>query len=131
MTAGSGEMPEDDLAGSVGYCGIICGICIHARKGCKGCRAGGGEDDCYQRKCSVEKGFDGCWQCDAFPCDNGFFADDAWKGLCIGSIQVIKEHGISRYVDLMAAEHQQLDFGTCRFMNPEDIKRKLLGESKE
>lgn len=57
--------PEKDLA----LCGLACALCSHAD--CPGCKARGcGEaDDCAVYRCATEKGLDGCYQCDAFPCE--------------------------------------------------------------
>lgn len=33
-------MSNKDLIDSVAYCGLVCGVCAHASKGCIGCRSG-------------------------------------------------------------------------------------------
>lgn len=99
-------MDEREQVRTVAYCGLVCGVCVNAaaeKGGCVGCRRGGGAEDCYQRKCCVEHEFVGCWQCQCFRCDKGFFADEAWRGLCIGSVQCIKERGIEGYVEALVS----------------------------
>jgi len=55
---------EKDLA----LCGLACVLC--GCEDCPGCRARGckGSGDCTVYRCATEKGLDGCYQCDAFPC---------------------------------------------------------------
>ena len=51
-------------------CGLACAVCSE-NASCAGCRDGGcaGKDWCQNRRCCLEKGFAGCWECGAFPCD--------------------------------------------------------------
>jgi len=117
---------------TVAYCGLVCGVCRNAvQKGCKGCRSGGGDEDCYQRKCCIKNGLDGCWQCEKFSCNKGFFADadKAWRGLCIGSVQCIKDYGIESYVDrLVSRLGKDVEYGDYRFRDPQEIKTMLCGD---
>ena len=116
---------------NVAYCGLVCGVCKHTEKGCPGCRNGGGDESCHQRACCVENALDGCWQCDGFPCDKGFFADDAWKGLCIGSIQCIKDMGREAFVERVeSGMGQSVEYGDYRFKSAEDV-RTLLNDSEK
>jgi hypothetical protein len=52
------------------YCGLACGLCSHG-EGCAGCRNGGCEQRewCRVQSCCREKGYNGCWECAAFPCE--------------------------------------------------------------
>ena len=125
-------MPEQRLAETVGYCGLLCGVCSHSFKGCKGCRDGGGSPECFQRTCCTDRQIEGCWQCADFPCDKGFFADDAWKGLCLGCVQCIKDKGIEAFAEL-AAEcfGKVVDYGDYRHRDPEQIRSMLCQDSIE
>jgi len=116
-------MTEHDLSQTVAPCGIICGICTHRVVGkCPGCAGGGGDDDCIQRICSREKGHAGCWECDDFPCDRGFFADEAWRGFNIGSVQAIRDLGMAEYIRrAVAVLGRHVDIGEYRFKTPEEI----------
>ncbi len=120
------DMTNDNLIATVAYCGLVCGVCVHGaaeREGCAGCRKGGGSKDCHQRRCCLEKGLDGCWECESFPCDQGFFGDDAWRGLCIGSVQCVREHGLAGYVDrLVARAGRSIELGDYRHKTPEEIR---------
>lgn len=126
------DVTNDNLVPTVAYCGLVCGVCVHAtadREQCAGCRNGGGAKDCHQRICCVEKGLDGCWECETFPCDQGFFGDDAWRGLCIGSVQCIKAHGLEGYVDrLVARVGRSVELGDYRHKTPEEVQQLLCGE---
>lgn len=54
------------------YCGLAC--CLCGKSGtCAGCRSDGctEKDWCQNRKCCIEKGISGCWECDRFPCGAG------------------------------------------------------------
>ena len=55
---------EKDLA----MCGLACVLC--SVTDCPGCKARGcaGASDCSVYRCATEKGLDGCYQCDDFPC---------------------------------------------------------------
>ena len=123
-------MTNKELAETVAYCGLACGLCGNTSKGCKGCSSNGGAADCHQRACCLEKGFDGCWQCEHFPCDKGFYADDAWKGLCIASVQCVKDNGLQAYVDLLTSRlGTDVDYGDYRFKDAEEIRTIFCGDS--
>ena len=128
-------MAERELVDSVAYCGLVCGVCRNAtpeKEGCIGCRSGGGAEDCYQRKCCVKNGFDGCWECKDFPCDNGFFAvaDEVWGGLCRGCVQSIRNNGIESYVDLVVSRMGDVvEYGDYRFRNEQEIVTMLSGDA--
>lgn len=116
---------------TVAYCGLVCGVCKNAtpEKGrCVGCRHGGGDADCHQRKCCTERGLDGCWQCEEFPCGEGFFADDekAWRGIAIGSVQSVQDCGIDRYVDRVVSRlGKVVEYGDYRHKDPHQIRAML------
>jgi len=115
-------MDERELAQSVAPCGLVCGVCRHARNGCKGCRDGGGSAECHQRACAAAKGLDGCWQCGEFPCEEGFFVDDAWKGLCIASVRAVKAEGPARCAERVASRlGRVVEYGDYRFKDPAEI----------
>ena len=120
-----------ELTSTVAYCGLVCGVCRNAvEKRCAGCRNGGGNKNCYQKKCCVEKGLDGCWQCEEFPCDNGFFADSnkMWRGLCVGSAQCIQDYGLEGYVDRMVSRlGNDVDYLEYKFKDIQEIKSVLCG----
>jgi hypothetical protein len=114
----------------IAYCGLDCPTCVHSnkeREACAGCHQGGGAADCYQRKCCEERGLNGCWQCDEFPCSQGFFGDKVWRGLCVGCCEVIRKVGKDRYARLVREKMgEQVELGDYRFKTTRDIEKTLL-----
>ena len=117
-------MAEADLVDLVGYCGLACNVCMGA---CP-CKASleHGDQDCFQRKCCIEKGIDGCWQCEVFPCNEGYFASVEWRGLCIACVQCIKQEGIDGFVSL-AKSNLDPDYGLHRQRSASEVREALHG----
>lgn len=53
----------------IAYCGLACCVCSENNK-CVGCQSGGCDIHgwCKNHNCCREKGLNGCWECDDFPC---------------------------------------------------------------
>jgi len=51
------------------YCGLACCVCGE-NETCAGCRNAGckNKEWCKHFNCCKEKGLNGCWECDEFPC---------------------------------------------------------------
>jgi len=123
-------MEQEKGIEKIGYCGLVCGICSHAAGACQGCRDGGGDAGCIQRKCCLVKGLAGCWECDEFPCGKGFFGDDAWKGLCVGFCRAIREVGAGECADrARTVLGSPVDYGNYRHRTPGEIQALLQRES--
>lgn len=78
-----------DRQKGMAYCGLACSLCCVAN--CPGCRSGGCSDKdwCKNYLCCKEKGLEGCWVCEDFPCQ-GTMLDK----LRIRSFaEFIKQHG--------------------------------------
>ena len=121
-------MAHSELADTVAYCGLVCGLCKGAQEGCEGCRKGGGDAECHQRACCLERGIEGCWLCEDLPCDSGFFADEAWRGLCIGLVQCIRERGMEQFVSLVEARLEKVvDYGEYRHKTEQEVLAMLRG----
>ena len=119
-------MTNKELASTVSYCGLLCGVCIHPCEG-RGCKSGGGLEGCVHRECCVERKLEGCWECPDFPCEKGFFGEKAWRGLNIGCAETIKEKGIEVYVSLVTSSFgDPVDYGDYRFKDPNEIKILLI-----
>ncbi len=56
---------EKDMA----LCGLACVLC--SEENCPGCKARGCKEvgDCSVYQCAAKKGLEGCYECDAFPCE--------------------------------------------------------------
>ena len=118
----------NDLVNTLAPCGLICGLCANAstsKGGCVGCADGGGNPDCEQRKCTVLKQITGCWECDDFPCDKGYLAvaNVEWRGMCIASIQSIRHHSVSRFIDEMMKRFSDgIEYRKYRYKSPEECE---------
>ena len=120
-------MTPRDQDEKVAYCGLVCSVCCHAHKGCPGCRAGGGDEHCHQRKCCAEFGLEGCWQCQRFPCGEGYFADEAWSGLCIALVCMVRVVGRQKLAARVESKlGATIDYGEHRFKDPQEIEALLL-----
>lgn len=120
-------MSREELAEAVGYCGLVCGLCTHAFHGCVGCKHGGGDEECHQQACCVESELAGCWACDRFPCGEGYFVDPAWRGLCIGCVQAVRDEGLEAFVRRLRARWgEEIDYGAYRFKAPQAIRQMLF-----
>ena len=122
-------MTEQDLVKTIAYCGLVCSLCKGACK--PDCRGGAGPKDCYQRDCCKKKGFNGCWQCEDFPCQHGFFEEgNEYRGICLGSIQCIKDFGPQKYLDLTVKNlGQVIDYGDYTHLDPEKAKQMLCRDT--
>jgi len=75
-------MTIQELANSIGYCGLICKLCHEADR-CGGCKSETNccgrhlsEGGCFQYNCCVGKGLNGCWECEEGPCDKDMFSEE-------------------------------------------------------
>jgi len=78
-------------------CGLICGLCKDIHIECKGCRNGGGDQNCFQLNCCKTKDIAGCWECESFPCGDGYLGDEKWRGITAGFAKCIKIVGPERF----------------------------------
>lgn len=93
-------MKYQDIINNIAYCGLVCPLdsCF---KNCTGCKQGPGcgDENCYHKSCCIEKSLRGCFECDSFPCSNGYFSDkNNSKGQFTGCIKYIQEVGLEKYV---------------------------------
>lgn len=86
------------------YCGLDCDSCEYKDKNnCKGCIASNGEPfhgECAVVKCSKEKNYDGCWECDELlSCGKGFYkSDNDGARACKAQAMFIKNHGKEEFL---------------------------------
>ena len=73
------------------------------------------------------RGPDRCWQCDEFPCDKGMYGQEEWRGLGIGSVECIKEHGLERYVAILRSRFGDVvEFEPYRSKSPRQVKASVV-----
>ena len=111
------------LRDTVAYCGLICGVCPGA--GQCDCRTAPKPEEagCYQRNCCIEKGINGCWACENFPCDKRYFGAEhgGWRGLCVASVEYARKHGLTALVDLVVRKHgSRMDHSPYMRKTPEE-----------
>ena len=116
----------------VAPCGIYCGICpvYIADKGnieslkegiaaafnvsvgevwCDGCRSGRvflTDADCTVKPCVAAKGFDGCYECDEFPCHNIEDRLEPVRRAILRSVPALREVGIEDFPALEEAHYR-------------------------
>ena len=123
---------EPSSGPEVAPCGLVCRpVCSHSQDGCVGCRTGGGPETCHTRECCQQHGLAGCWQCTSFPCAEGFFGDEAWSGLTVGCVQMVKEMGSAGFAELVVSRlGQRFDYGYLRCQTPEKTQAILRGQAE-
>lgn len=79
-------------------CGLACCLCSENAT-CPGCRAEGcpDKDWCENRKCSLEKGLEGCWQCSELQCRKGLLAKEKPYGFTL----FIRKYGMEKLLDCL------------------------------
>ncbi|MHB1318864.1 MAG: DUF3795 domain-containing protein [Anaerolineae bacterium] len=80
---------------TLAYCGWVCAGCPGSAEGCAGCRAGGGDEGCATRACSIEKGYAGCWECTEMPCDRGQFGNAEFRGTTTAILRTAQIAGLA------------------------------------
>lgn len=129
-------MDKDAIIDSISCCGLVCQLCHLADK-CDGCRSSANRCEnhsgkwggCYHRKCCIQQGIRGCWECKDFPCDNDMFSKD--HDLKIRAFaRCIKEDGLEKFATyLIENDKQGLEYGYQRdydFKRTEDEVLELL-----
>ena len=109
---GENTLTVDEIAASIGYCGLVCKLC-HLSDKCSGCKSehnccgrhlsGSG---CYQYNCCVNKGIEGCWECEDFPCAEDMFSDSHDVRLR-AFIRCAKEEGIEQLAEYVLVNSQK------------------------
>ncbi|HYF81545.1 MAG TPA: DUF3795 domain-containing protein [Clostridia bacterium] len=101
-----------EVAESIGYCGLVCKLC-HVADKCSGCKSENNccgrhlsDSGCYQYNCCINKGINGCWECDDFPCDEDMFSESHDIRLR-AFISCAKEEGIEKLIEYILANQQE------------------------
>lgn len=96
-------MTVQEIADSMGYCGLVCLFC-HLCAGCKSnnncCGKYLSPEGCYQHDCCIQKGLKGCWECNDFPCDKDMFSADHDVRLK-AFVRCAKEDGLEKLAEYL------------------------------
>ena len=82
----------------IARCGLACCIC-HENASCAGCLSDGCKDRewCKNRRCTLERGLKGCWECSDFPCKGGMLDKPRIRAFS----EYVKQYGIERMMDCL------------------------------
>jgi Protein of unknown function (DUF3795) len=79
-------------------CYEVLGAMVKLR--CKGCRGGSRSGFCNIAKCAIGKGFDGCWECDAFSdCRKLDFLATVHGDAHLKNLRAIKRVGVQEWAE--------------------------------
>lgn len=96
-------MTAEQIAKSISFCGLLCGLC--SPDGSCDCRLANqcgkksSPEGCFQYECCSQRGFLGCWECPDFSCGKDMFNDSHLRLKAF--VKCIKEDGIevfSQYI---------------------------------
>lgn len=87
----------------VAYCGLACCVCSE-NANCVGCRNDGCKDKewCKNLNCCKERGLNGCWECDQFPCQGGMLDKIRIRAFA----KFIREYGEEKLLDCLDINEQ-------------------------
>lgn len=87
----------------IARCGLACCLCSE-NSHCAGCNSGEcpDKDWCENRKCSLDKGFEHCYDCPE-DCQKGLLAKIKPKGFT----QFVKRYGTARLLDCLEANEKK------------------------
>lgn len=82
----------------VGYCGLICALCSE-NTNCVGCKLGGCPDkeNCKNFKCCTTIGYQSCYECKSFPCNNSILVKKRIQNFC----KLIGQYGEEKILDIL------------------------------
>ncbi len=91
------------LKDSIGYCGLVCGLCQPGERcSCKSnnhCGKRLTPNGCYQYTCCTAKSLNGCWECPDAPC--GKDMHEPGKVKIRAFITFMKEEGTQRFAEVI------------------------------
>lgn len=105
-------MTAEQIAKSISYCGLICGLC--SADGSCDCRSANkcgkrsSPEGCFQFECCNKRGFAGCWECPDFSCGKDMFNDSHLRLKTF--VKCIKEDGMETFSGYIA---RNIENGVC------------------
>lgn len=88
-----------DAERGIAACGLACCACRETQ--CGGCATMEGEG-CDIRRCARGKGIDGCYACDAFPCEQPMFAGSHRQR---AFVRYVRAHGVAQLIERLAKNY--------------------------
>ena len=118
-------MNTKQIADSIAYCGLICGLCQpEAVCSCKGnnhCGKRMSPQGCYQYNCCREKGINGCWECEESPCGKDMLAPEKVKLRAF--VRCIKQDGIEQFSKyIVENQHKDIVYHLNGIMGDYDLE---------
>lgn len=114
---------------AVAYCGLVCAGCPGLDDECVGCRQGGGDTPCLVRDCCLERGYQGCWECDEAPCERGPFGNPQSVGLCTALIQTVQARTLEGMMALVQRRlGQVINMGAMSGLSAAEVLARLNAE---
>lgn len=103
----------------IAYCGLACCLCTENMAedtACVGCQNGGcvGKDGCVNYRCCREKGLDGCWQCEEFPCKGNMLDSPRIRAFAAFA----RNYGVEELINCLERNEQ----AGIQYHYPESIK---------
>lgn len=103
------SLTAENIAASVAYCGLMCGLCFLADK-CDGCKTANNRCDhncsdkgCPQKSCCESRKIAGCWEChDLASCEKGIYSLGNMSKVKAFST-AIKDDGLERFTGNVVA----------------------------
>lgn len=86
----------------IGSCGLACLVCSARENECQGCKPDKAAN-CDIKACCLERGLEGCYDCDDYPCDKDMFNNIR---VC-AFIECAKEVGEEGLADRLLENHQK------------------------
>ncbi|HAN44509.1 MAG TPA: DUF3795 domain-containing protein [Ruminococcaceae bacterium] len=82
----------------IAYCGLACCACGQ-NQSCAGCRNDGctNKQWCKNFNCCKQKGLNGCWECDEFPCSGGMLEKTRIRAFA----KFIKDYGEEKIISCL------------------------------
>ena len=85
----------------IARCGLACCLCSE-NESCAGCAQCADRESCENRRCSIEKGLAGCWECPE-DCRKGLLA----KGKPYGFTRFARLYGVEALLDCLEANEKR------------------------
>jgi len=104
-------MDVKEVAENIGYCGLVCSLC-HEADHCDGCKSSKNfcgrylnEEGWFQYNCCINKGINGCWECEEGPCERDMFSahHDVRNRTFV---KVAKQEGIEKLAEYVLKNQQ-------------------------